>query len=107
MKAKIHPTYYHDTQVTCSCGNTFVTGSTLKQITTEICSNCHPFFTGEMRFVDTQGRVERFESARKRAAALQQTRKAKNKTGQDDDPTDEPKTLKEIMQEVAKGQTAN
>jgi large subunit ribosomal protein L31 len=59
MKADIHP-QYAETQVVCACGNKFVTRSTKKQIHLEICSACHPFFTGKMKFVDTTGRVERF-----------------------------------------------
>jgi large subunit ribosomal protein L31 len=61
MKDKIHPTYYTDAVVTCACGNTFTTGSTRKQLRTELCSKCHPFYTGEQRIVDTAGRVERFK----------------------------------------------
>ena len=61
MKDKIHPKYYTDAKVTCSCGNTFTTGSTKKALKVELCSNCHPFFTGERRVVDTAGRVERFK----------------------------------------------
>jgi len=61
MKDKIHPKYYTDTKVTCSCGNTFTTGSTRKELKVELCSKCHPFFTGEQRIVDTAGRVERFK----------------------------------------------
>lgn len=61
MKTDIHPTYYEDATVTCACGNTWKTGSTQKEIRVEICSNCHPFFTGEMnRIVDTEGQVDRF-----------------------------------------------
>ncbi|NLM45710.1 MAG: 50S ribosomal protein L31 [Firmicutes bacterium] len=60
MKAKIHPPYQKAT-VTCACGNTFETGSTRKELRVEICSNCHPFFTGKQKFVDTGGRVERFK----------------------------------------------
>ncbi len=60
MREKIHPTYYHDAQVVCACGNTWTTGSTRKMIRTDVCSNCHPFFTGEQRIVDTGGQVERF-----------------------------------------------
>ena len=65
MKAQIHPTYYEDAVVTCVCGNTFTTGSVRQELKTEICSVCHPFFTGTQRIVDTGGQVERF---RKRAA---------------------------------------
>ncbi len=61
MKAKIHPKYYPDAHVTCSCGNTFTIGSTRKTLKVELCSKCHPFFTGEHRMVDTAGRVERFK----------------------------------------------
>ncbi len=61
MKDKIHPKYYPDAQVTCSCGNTFTIGSTRKTLKVELCSQCHPFFTGEHRMVDTAGRVERFK----------------------------------------------
>jgi large subunit ribosomal protein L31 len=60
MKEKIHPKYYPDAQVTCSCGNVFTTGSTRKTLHVELCSKCHPFFTGERRMMDTAGRVERF-----------------------------------------------
>ena len=62
MKEKIHPQYYDDAQVVCSCGNTFTTGSTRKLLKVEACSKCHPFFTGERsRILDTAGRVERFK----------------------------------------------
>ena len=58
MKTGIHPKYFQ-AQVVCSCGNTYVTGSTKTDLKVEICSACHPFFTGEQRIVDTEGRVER------------------------------------------------
>jgi large subunit ribosomal protein L31 len=60
MKADIHPEY-HEIVVTCACGNTFPTRSTKKEIHVEICSACHPFFTGQRRLVDSAGRVEKFE----------------------------------------------
>jgi large subunit ribosomal protein L31 len=60
MKEDIHPTYYPDAQVICACGNTWTTGSTRKVIHTDVCSKCHPFFTGEQRIVDTEGQVDRF-----------------------------------------------
>jgi large subunit ribosomal protein L31 len=60
MKEKIHPTYYPEAKVTCACGNTFTTGSTKENLRVEVCSNCHPYYTGEQRIVDTAGRVERF-----------------------------------------------
>ena len=61
MKASIHPTYNQIT-VTCSCGATFATGSTKTDFATDICAKCHPFFTGEMRFVDQLGRVEKYKA---------------------------------------------
>ncbi len=61
MKTDIHPNYYPDAKVVCACGNTWTTGSTRKVINTEICSNCHPFFSGEMqRIIDIEGQVDRF-----------------------------------------------
>jgi large subunit ribosomal protein L31 len=60
MKQKIHPKYV-ECKVTCGCGNTWVTRSTKDKIHVEICSNCHPFFTGQQKFVDTAGRVEKFQ----------------------------------------------
>lgn len=98
MKANIHPTYHMDCQVTCSCGNTFSTGSSLKTITADLCSACHPFYTNEMKFVDTQGRVERFEAMRRKAAAAKKASKSKkDESAKDDQPV---KTLKEMMQAV-------
>ena len=61
MKDKIHPKYFEDAKVTCSCGATFTTGSTKKELHVELCSECHPFYTGSKRMVDTAGRVERFK----------------------------------------------
>ena len=61
MKSKIRPRYYNEAQVRCACGNTFTTGSTKESIQVEICNQCHPFYTGEQRIVDTEGRVERLK----------------------------------------------
>jgi large subunit ribosomal protein L31 len=69
MKAEIHPEYHHDAQVRCLCGNEFTTGSTLAELKTEVCSVCHPFFTGTQRMVDTAGQVERFRKRAEKAAA--------------------------------------
>ena len=59
MKANIHPTYHDKAKVECACGNSWEAGSTKESLRTEICSKCHPFWTGEQRIVDTEGRVER------------------------------------------------
>lgn len=61
MKPQIHPAWYPEAKVTCLCGNTFTVGSTKPDLRVEICSRCHPFFTGEQRIVDSEGRVERFK----------------------------------------------
>ncbi len=60
MKPEIHPTYYSDASVSCVCGNTFKTGSTQKEVRVDICSACHPFFTGKQKVMDTEGRVDQF-----------------------------------------------
>jgi large subunit ribosomal protein L31 len=61
MKEKIHPQYMN-TEVSCSCGNKFTTRSTKKELKVDICSNCHPFYTGTMKYIDTAGRIEKFQS---------------------------------------------
>ncbi len=61
MKENINPEYYDECQVTCSCGNTFTLGATQPTLKVEVCSKCHPFFSGEQRIVDTAGQVERFK----------------------------------------------
>lgn len=60
MKQDLHPTYFPEAKVICACGNTWTTGSTVEEIHTDVCSQCHPFFTGEQRIVDTEGQVDRF-----------------------------------------------
>lgn len=61
MKQDIHPTYYNNAKIVCACGTTRVTGGTKEEVRVEICSSCHPFYTGEQRIVDTEGRVERLK----------------------------------------------
>jgi large subunit ribosomal protein L31 len=60
MKAKIHPKYFSDARVVCACGNSWTTGATVAELRVDICSACHPFYTGEQRIVDTAGQVDRF-----------------------------------------------
>ncbi|HXK35354.1 MAG TPA: 50S ribosomal protein L31 [Candidatus Paceibacterota bacterium] len=69
MKKEIHPKYHTDSKVTCVCGSSFAVGSTLPQIKVEICSNCHPFYTGGEKVLDTAGRVERFKQRSLKASA--------------------------------------
>lgn len=62
MKTNIHPTWYPEARIRCACGNEFTVGSTLPEIHVEVCSRCHPFFTGQTKFIDTAGRVEQFKA---------------------------------------------
>lgn len=98
MKANIHPTYYPNAQVICACGNTFTTGSTKPVIRVEICAKCHPFYTGAQKFVDTVGKIEKFQARQKAAAAKQAVVKAKKeeKTREEN----RPKTLREMLMQA-------
>lgn len=102
MKAKIHPQWYNDSKVTCACGNTFTTGSTLPEIKVEICADCHPFFTGEMKFIDTLGRVEKFKQQQVKMARQKYVKKSLRKkliaTEEDKLAKLKPKSLKEMLQ---------
>ncbi len=77
MKSNIHPTYYNDAKVTCVCGNSFTTGSTLKEIHVELCSACHPFYTGKQKLVDTARRVEKFTERAAKKEVMAKTRVGK------------------------------
>ncbi len=91
MKKDTHPTYYSGAKIICACGNTINSGSTVEEMHVEICSKCHPFYTGKQKLIDTGGRIERFrkliekKSAKKQIksktiAAKLTTKKGKNKT---------------------------
>jgi large subunit ribosomal protein L31 len=71
MKKDIHPEYYPEAVVRCACGNTWTTGSTVPEVRTDVCSKCHPFFTGEQRIVDSEGRVDRFYRRLEQARQMQ------------------------------------
>src|SRR3990172_11875961 len=81
MKKDIHPTYHSDAKIICACGNVIKTGSTAKEMKVEICSACHPFYTGKKKIMDTTGRVDRFkklvEKTSVRKEAITKARKAK------------------------------
>lgn len=99
MQSGIHPQYYDDVQVTCACTNTFVTGSTKPgPFRVEICYNCHPFYTGTQKFVDSVGKVQKFQAQQAAAATKQATVKAKKQLKQDDEFR--PKTLREMLQKT-------
>lgn len=74
MKKDIHPQYYPEAKVECACGNVFVVGSTLSELKTELCSNCHPFYTGKQKLVDTARRVEKFQAKTAAKAKLSSVR---------------------------------
>lgn len=95
MKAQIHPQYFEQAQVICACGNKFTTGSTLELIHVELCSKCHPFYTGEQRFVDSASRIQKFQK-KQEVASLHVTKKKEKEVKKDN----APKTLREMLLEV-------
>lgn len=100
MKPSVHPKYYPDAKVTCVCGNTWTTGSTKPEIQLEICSNCHPFFTGQMKFVDTQGKVERFQALQEKAKLRQ--KEVVKKKEQEVRRANAPMSLREMLAQAKK-----
>ena len=101
MKTKIHPKYYPDAKVTCACGNTFTIGSTKPEMEVEVCYGCHPFFTGEAKYIDTLGRVEKFQAkvkATKPGEVVKKTdRKRLKKLEQEKKERERPKSLGEML----------
>ncbi len=95
MKSNIHPTYFPDAKVICACGNTFTTGSTKQVIHVELCSNCHPFYTGAQKFVDTASLIQKFQAKQQKAQTFKVT-KAK-KVEEQKARTSGPKTLAEML----------
>ena len=79
MKKEIHPTYYPSAKVTCACGNKFSIGSTQETIKVEICSHCHPLYTGKEKIIDIAGRVEKFKTRRAEAGKRQEKITAEKK----------------------------
>lgn len=77
MKQDIHTTYYKEATVTCNCGNTFTTGSSLPSIHIEICSKCHPFFTGTQKLIDTGGRVDRYKKRLSKQTSTSRTKQGR------------------------------
>ncbi len=103
MKANIHPQYFDDCKVSCVCGNAFTTGATVAEIRVEVCSNCHPFFTGEMKFVDTLGKVEKFQQAQKKATEI---KAQKQEVVRAREERRRPTSLKEML-DLAKKQASS
>lgn len=108
MKADLHPQWYSEAQIICACGNTFTTGSSIPEIHVEICSKCHPLFTGEAKLVDTLGQVDRYTKKMKTSQIKQaerkiiiEARKAKVEVQKKERPS-----LKELLMKARK-QTAS
>lgn len=99
MKTNTHPQWHPKAKVTCACGATFTTGSTQPEIKVEICASCHPFFTGQQKFVDTLGRVEKFQEKQKKAAKTVTSKRQKKlqKKAKLHPEEERPKTLKEML----------
>lgn len=99
MKNGIHPKYNEEITVTCACGNTFTTGSTVDSLTVEICSNCHPYWTGDQKFVDIEGRVDKFKKKMVQAdkARKERIEALKAKISKEKAREEGPKTLKEML----------
>ncbi len=80
MKPKIHPKYYSTARIICACGNAWTTGATVAEIKVDVCSACHPFYTGEQRMVDTAGQVDRFMKRLERTADTVDTLRGQQET---------------------------
>lgn len=83
MKKDIHPQYHSDAKIICACGAIYITGSTKKEIQVELCSNCHPFYTGKQKLVDTAGRVEKFEKRIKQAIDLKKQKEVEKEVARE------------------------
>lgn len=90
MKKDIHPQYYEHAEVICNCGAKFIVGSTVEKMRVEVCSHCHPFYTGQKKIIDTTGRVQKFESRMKKTEAL----KAQKSTSKSKKETKKSKQIK-------------
>jgi len=105
MKAKIHPKWYPRAKIACACGNSFVAGATSEEIQVEVCSSCHPFYTGQMKYVDTAGRVDAFKSRQKKAKknVLSKTEKRRLKReNKIKEELEKPDTLEQLRKEGKK-----
>lgn len=98
MKANIHPQFFETANVVCVCGNKFTVGSTKETIHIELCNKCHPFYTGEQKFVDSGSRIVNFQKKQKQAIqyVVKKKEKAEAKTKEDNSP----KTLREMLMAI-------
>lgn len=98
MKANVHPQYYPEARIICACGTTYAIGSTREELHVQLCANCHPFYTGQQRFVDTASLIDRFEKKRKEA------KPQKVKASKEEQEDKQPKTLKEMLMAIKREQ---
>lgn len=105
MKAKIHPKWYPEAKVTCACGNTFTVGAAVAELSVDVCSACHPFYTGQMKYVDTAGRVDAFKARQSKAnkKVLSKTEKRKIKREKRvREELERPESLEELREKKEK-----
>ena len=104
MKANIHPNWIADAKISCACGNTFTTGSTIPEIKVELCNACHPFFTGTAKFVDTLGQVERFQKKTEESKLKMEERKKilENRKSRVQDKKGDRPSLKDLLMQARK-----
>ncbi|MDO8573774.1 MAG: 50S ribosomal protein L31 [Candidatus Daviesbacteria bacterium] len=104
MKANIHPVWHAEATVTCACGNTFTTGSSMPAIRVEICNKCHPFFTGTQKFVDTLGQVDRFIKKTESSKIKQEERKKilEARKSRVENKTKDRPSLKDLLMQARK-----
>lgn len=95
MKASTHPNYFNEARVICVCGNRFTVGSTMEEIHVELCYKCHPFYTGEQKFVDSASRIQKFQKKQETAKAFSSIRVKKQEEVRR--RQDAPKTLREML----------
>ncbi|KKQ25956.1 MAG: LSU ribosomal protein L31P [Candidatus Woesebacteria bacterium GW2011_GWA1_37_8] len=105
MKAAIHPKWFEEAKVTCACGNAFVLGATVPEIKVEVCYNCHPFYTGQMKYVDTAGRVDAFKTKLSRAQTKVVSKTAKRALKREkkiQKELERPDTLEQLRKQAKK-----
>lgn len=106
MKAKLHPKWFDECKVSCACGNTMTIGATVSELTIDVCSGCHPFFTGKMKFVDAAGRVEAFRAKQKGAKGKRNISKADKRKAKRAKKLQEelgrPDTLEQVRKQTKK-----
>jgi large subunit ribosomal protein L31 len=95
MKSNIHPQYFEEAQVICACGNRFTVGSTMETIHVELCNKCHPFYTGEQRFLDTASLIQKYQKKQETAQKYKDTTVKKQEEKKKRDNA--PKTLREML----------